>query len=202
MKRIREVVEGGGGFEAQLAEIEALAAYRGGNWTPLVERFFRSDRPTMFKLARILTFVPTSRDRTVLDALEHAVAHRHLTRELIPASTGDSSALDLSFASQQWRTTVYAKDQPGMLLRRHFEAMVFTYLVESSAAATSPWPVPRTSATGRRCCCRGSRWSRRYHSSASRPASRPPPTASWTTCGNTSLGSRIRSTPGTRTTPT
>jgi hypothetical protein len=142
VKRIREVVEDSGGFEAQLAEIEALAAYRGGNWTPLVERFFRPDRPTMFKLARTLTFVPTSRDRSVLDALEHAVAHRHLTRELIPdvplapaipTADGEGSrpgALDLSFASQQWRTTVYAKGRPGMLVRRHFEAMVFAYLVE------------------------------------------------------------------------
>ncbi|MBX9399373.1 hypothetical protein K4749_38950 [Streptomyces sp. TRM72054] len=83
VKRIREVVETGGGFDAQLAEIEALAAYRGGNWTPLEERFFRPDRPTMFKLARTLTFVPTSRDRSVLDALQHALAHQHLTRELI-----------------------------------------------------------------------------------------------------------------------
>ncbi|SOD62431.1 hypothetical protein SAMN06297387_105248 [Streptomyces zhaozhouensis] len=130
VKRVREVVEDGGGFETQLAEIEALAAYRGGNWTPLVERFFRPDRPTMFKLAQTLTFVATSRDRSVLNALEHAVSHRHLTRDLIPAGTGDGSALDLSFASQQWRTTVYAKDQPGMLVRRHFEAMVFAYLVE------------------------------------------------------------------------
>lgn len=130
VKRIREVVETGGGFESQLAEIEALAAYRGGNWTPLVERFFRPDRPTMFKLARTLTFVPTSRDRSVLDALEHAVASRHLTRELIPAVGVDGSVLDLSFASAQWRTTVCAKGQPGMLVRRHFEAMVFTYLVE------------------------------------------------------------------------
>ncbi|MCX4784567.1 DUF4158 domain-containing protein [Streptomyces sp. NBC_01264] len=142
VKRVREVVEGSGGFDAQLAEIEALSAYRGGNWTPLVERFFRPDRPTMFKLAQILTFVPTSRDRSVLDALEHAVANRHLTRELIPDTPGAPAAatddgdpvppkvLDLSFASQQWRTTVYAKDRPGMLVRRHFEAMVFTYLVE------------------------------------------------------------------------
>ncbi|MGW2586591.1 hypothetical protein ACWCYZ_35715 [Streptomyces virginiae] len=128
VKRVREVVEGSGGFDAQLAEIEALSAYRGGNWTPLVERFFRPDRPTMFKLAQILTFVPTSRDRSVLDALEHAVANRHLTRDLIPdtprapaaaADDGDlvpPQVLDLSFASQQWRTTVYAKDQPGMLV--------------------------------------------------------------------------------------
>lgn len=69
VKRIREVVDDGGGFEAQLSEIEALAAYRGANWTPLVERFFRPDRPTMFKLARTLTLVPTSRDRSVSDAL-------------------------------------------------------------------------------------------------------------------------------------
>ncbi|MFI9825839.1 hypothetical protein ACIHFC_36480 [Streptomyces sp. NPDC052013] len=46
VKRIRQVVEDGSGFESQLAEIESLAAYRGGNWTPLVERFFRPDRPT------------------------------------------------------------------------------------------------------------------------------------------------------------
>ncbi|MGW6215804.1 Tn3 family transposase [Streptomyces sp. NPDC055109] len=130
MKRIREVAEGSGGFDAQLSEIEALAAYRDGNWTPLVGRFFRPDRPTMFKLAQTLTFVPTSRDRSVLDASEHAVAHRHLTRELIPVTMADGSTLDLSFASQQWRTTLYAKDQPGMLVRRHFEAMVFTYLIE------------------------------------------------------------------------
>ncbi|MER6076394.1 Tn3 family transposase [Streptomyces sp. NPDC001817] len=141
VKRIREVVETGGGFDAQLAEIEALSAYRGGNWTPLVERFFRPDRPTMFKLARMLTFVATSRDRSVLDALRHALAHQHLTRELIPdtivaptAPAGgeapEPGVLDLSFASAQWRTTVYAKDRPGMLVRRHFEAMVFTYLVE------------------------------------------------------------------------
>ncbi|MFE5549218.1 Tn3 family transposase, partial [Streptomyces sp. NPDC056534] len=130
VKHIREVVEGSGGFEAQLAEIEALAAYRGGNWTPLVERFFRPDRPTMFKLARTLSFVPTSQDRSVLDALEYAVAHQHLTRELIPASGGDQTMLDLSFASAQWLATVYAKDRPGMLVRRHFEAMVFAYLVE------------------------------------------------------------------------
>ncbi|WP_143832019.1 hypothetical protein [Nocardiopsis sp. CNR-923] len=31
VKRIHEVVEGSGGFDAQLAEIEALAACRGGN---------------------------------------------------------------------------------------------------------------------------------------------------------------------------
>ncbi|MFF3313545.1 hypothetical protein [Streptomyces sp. NPDC002952] len=132
VKRVRETVESGGGFEVQLAEIGALAAYRGGNWTPLVERFFRPDRPTMVKLARTLTFASTSqdRDRSVLDALGRAVAHRPFTRELIPAGTGDGTALDLLFASAQWRATVYAKGRSGMLVRRPSEAAVFSYLVE------------------------------------------------------------------------
>ncbi|MFK0223979.1 hypothetical protein ACIQWN_38100 [Streptomyces vinaceus] len=141
VKRIREVVEGGGGFEAQLAKVEALAAYRGGNWTPLVERFFRPDRPTMFKLARTPTFVPTSRDRSVLDALEHAVAHRHLTRELIPTPSSPPHRRPVadprkrgcwtcrspsSNGARQYRRRI----SRGCLVRRHFEAMIFTYLIK------------------------------------------------------------------------
>lgn len=38
--------------------------------------------------------------------------------------------LDLSFAPKMWLKTVYSREQPGMLVRRHFEAMVFACLVE------------------------------------------------------------------------
>ncbi|WP_274919543.1 Tn3 family transposase [Streptomyces sp. WZ-12] len=140
LKLAREAVKRAGGFDAQLGQIEALAAHHGNNFTPLVERFFRPDRPTMFKLARRLTFVATSQDRRVLDALEHALAHQNLTCPLIPdtppptalceAADEAPRALDLSFASKNWLKTVYAKDVPGQLVRRHFETMVFTYLVE------------------------------------------------------------------------
>ncbi|MCY0924229.1 hypothetical protein OS965_40050 [Streptomyces sp. H27-G5] len=132
LKLAREAVERAGGVDAQLGQIEALAAHYGSNFTPLVERFFRPDRPTMFKLARRLTFVATSQDRSVLDALEHALAHQNLTRPLIPdtppatalcdaigeAVDEPSRPLDLSFASRNWRRTVYAKDAPGQLVRR------------------------------------------------------------------------------------
>ncbi|MFF7234508.1 DUF4158 domain-containing protein [Streptomyces sioyaensis] len=190
VKRIRKVVETGGGFDAQLAEIEALAAYRGGNWTPLVERFFRPDRPTMFKLAQTLTFVPTSRDRSVLDALEHALAHRHLTRELIsdvivdsPVATGagdraEPRALDLSFASVQWRATGIRRTGRGCWYAGTSRPWSSPTSSRSSAAGTSPWPVRRTSVTGRRCSSRGSEWSRRYRCSASKLASPRLPTAS------------------------
>ncbi|WP_411144385.1 hypothetical protein [Streptomyces sp. x-80] len=127
LKLAREAVERAGGFDAQLGQIEALAAHHGNNFTPLVERFFRPDRPTMFELARKLMFVATSQDRSMLDALEHALAHQNLTRPMISDTpptpvvrdAADGTAveppgpLDLSFASKNWLKTVYAKDQPG-----------------------------------------------------------------------------------------
>ncbi|MFE0729826.1 hypothetical protein ACFW2X_16530 [Streptomyces antibioticus] len=63
-----------GGFEAQLAELEALDAYRGSNYTALVERFFKPDRPTMFKIARRVSFTATSTDRTLLNSYLSAPA--------------------------------------------------------------------------------------------------------------------------------
>ncbi|GHH94071.1 hypothetical protein [Streptomyces capillispiralis] len=77
------VVETAGGFEAQLAELEALDAYRGSNYTALVERFFKPDRPTKFKIARRLSFTATSTDRSVLDALDHVLARQYLPRPLV-----------------------------------------------------------------------------------------------------------------------
>jgi TnpA family transposase len=137
LKNARAAIEAAGGFEAQLAELEALDAYRGSNYTALVERFFKPDRPTMFKIARRLSFTATSTDRSVLDALDHVLAHQHLTRPLVadthPTRTdenGEPVRLDLSFAPKMWLKTVYSREQPGMLVRRHFEAMVFACLVE------------------------------------------------------------------------
>ncbi|MCK8432691.1 hypothetical protein G3I77_06430 [Streptomyces sp. D2-8] len=137
LKNARAAIKAAGGFEAQMAELEALDAYRGSNYTALVERFFKPDRPTMFKIARRLSFTATSTDRSVLDALDHVLAHQHLTRPLVadthPTSTdenGELVRLDLSFAPKMWLKTVYSREQPGMLVRRHFAAMVFACLVE------------------------------------------------------------------------
>ncbi|MBI0378026.1 DUF4158 domain-containing protein, partial [Streptomyces albiflaviniger] len=137
LKNARAAIEAAGGFEAQMAELEALDAYRGSNYTALVERFFKPDRPTMFKIARCLTFTATSTDRSVLDALDHVLAHQHLTRPLVADThptrkdeNGELVRLDLSFVPKMWLKTVYSREEPGMLVRRHFEAMVFACLVE------------------------------------------------------------------------
>jgi TnpA family transposase len=125
----RETVERAGGFDAELADIEAVAAHHANNYAPLVARQWRRDRSTMFAFARTVELEATSADRSVLDALEHALAHSHLTRDYIPGHV-DGVMVDLSFASEQWQRLCRDPNDPGRLARRHFEACVFSYLAE------------------------------------------------------------------------
>jgi TnpA family transposase len=127
VRRARRIVEDAGGFDAQLAEIEAVSAHHANNYMPLVAKHRRRDRATMFAFTTVVELEATSADRSVLDAVEHAVAHAHLTRDFIPDHR-DGVRVDLSFASEQWQRTVVDRGHPGQLHRRHFEACVFTYL--------------------------------------------------------------------------
>ena len=125
----REAIERAGGFEAEMADIESVAAHHAENFMPLVARQMRRDRATMFAFARTVKLEATSADRSVLDALEHVLGHQHLTRDLI-ADQADGVALDLSFCSEQWQRLIRPREHPGRLDRRHFEACVFTYLAQ------------------------------------------------------------------------
>ncbi len=125
----RATVEQAGGFDAEFEDIESVAAHHANNYMPLVYRQMRQDRATMFAFARTVELEPTSAERSVLDALEHALAHQHLTRDLIP-DRSDGRPVDLSFASEQWQRLLRPRKHPGRFDRRHFEACVFTYLAE------------------------------------------------------------------------
>ena len=125
----REAIERAGGFETELADIESVAAHHAENFMPLVARQMRRDGATMFAFARTVKLEATSADRSILDALEHVLAHQHLTRDLI-ADHANGVALDLSFCSEQWQRLICPRQHPGRLDRRHFEACVFTYLAQ------------------------------------------------------------------------
>lgn len=135
---IRTQVAAAGGLARQLADIEEVSAYHGDNHEMLMQRFFRKDRSVMFDLIGRLTFEATSADRSVLDALDWALQHWTLTRDHIPDhyvtrdEQGDEVrvTIDTSFASGNWQKVIRDKARPGKLVRRHFEACVFTYLVE------------------------------------------------------------------------
>jgi TnpA family transposase len=128
------VVQEAGGFAAQLADIEEVSAFHGDNYEVLVHRFFRKDRAVMFELVGKLELKATSRDDSLLVALEHARDHEGMRRDFIPlpprVEGSDDPESGIMFASGNWRRVVMDRQRPAMVARRHFEAMVFTYLAE------------------------------------------------------------------------
>ncbi|WP_331720547.1 Tn3 family transposase (plasmid) [Streptomyces sp. NBC_00161] len=123
-------VEGLGGFDAQYAQIERVSAHHGDNWEVLLHRHLKADRPVMFDLTDVIELKATSEDSLVLDALDHAKAHRALTRDFIPDRDADGRRVDVSFATQNWQKAIRDRRRPGYFVRRHFEAMVFYYLAD------------------------------------------------------------------------
>jgi hypothetical protein len=131
--RALAAVEEAGGFAAQLSDIEEVSAFHGDNYEVLVHRHFVKDRSVMFELVDKLELAATSSDASLLAALEHARTYQAKRRDFIPLPDpidGDDAVSGIAFASQNWRRAVTDRRHLGMVARRHFEAMVFTYLAE------------------------------------------------------------------------
>jgi len=127
-RRVRELLDEGGGPDALLAAAVSLSAHRGGNHLPLLWGFYKGQRATLFRVARSLVFRPTAEDRSLMVALGFVLEADRLGRR------GEflEGELDLSFASERWRELLVAEIGDGrpMLARRHLEACVFSSLAQ------------------------------------------------------------------------
>jgi TnpA family transposase len=136
---LHQVLAPRGGVDLLLADCEAVSAYHGDNYLPLIYRFYASHRPALFAFARALEFTATSADRSVLDAVDVVLANQHRKGPWLVAD------VDLGFASEAWRQLVVARagdrTRTGataaaaaatggslVLDRHHFEVCVFTHL--------------------------------------------------------------------------
>jgi hypothetical protein len=138
-KALLATIDANGGLAELRAEHEALTAHHHNNYLPLLDRFYRSHRPLLLRLASVLVLEPTSTDRRLLDALEFVLANQARTAEYIPDScvvtdpgTGQrvTRALDTSFAPEAWQPVIRDRRRPGRLVRRHLEICVFSCLAD------------------------------------------------------------------------
>ncbi|MFJ2034280.1 Tn3 family transposase [Streptosporangium sp. NPDC087985] len=137
-KAVLEVVEQRGGLPALVAEHEELAAFHGDNHLPLLETFYRSHRPLLLRLARILDLEATTTDRRLLDALDFVLAHAGRTSEYVPDQhtvdtperVRQARVVDTSFAPEARQKVIRDRRRPGQLVRRHFEICVFSCLAD------------------------------------------------------------------------
>jgi hypothetical protein len=101
----------------------------------------RSHRSALFTLVEAIDLEATSAERSVVEAVEFLRALRGAKAALVPEQMtlqrpgpdGESVTVTLSidveaFASGMWRKVLRDKKRPGMLVRRHLEVCVFSYL--------------------------------------------------------------------------
>ncbi|MEO1765262.1 MAG: Tn3 family transposase, partial [Cyanobacteria bacterium J06629_18] len=115
-----------GGAEQLLNECEAINAYKGNNYLPLLWKFYKSHRSTFFRLLNALQFESTTSEQSVVEALNFILENQskrgHYLRNTID--------LDLEFASPQWQKLLFVEQgNKTKIVRRHLEVCVFSYLM-------------------------------------------------------------------------
>lgn len=116
-----------GGVAGLSAAHEAVSAHHGNNYFPLMERYYRSHRATLFALLDVLELEAASTDHKVLDAVAVLRAGRRRIGEYMPGHH-DGQPVDISFASEAWQAALADRRRPHRLRRRHFEVCVFAHL--------------------------------------------------------------------------
>lgn len=122
-RSIRSLLSNRGGTQALQEDCTAINAFSGDNYFPLLWRFYRSHRPTLFRMVHLLTMTSTSEDQSLMQALDALLAHENRKGAWI------DEAVDLSFSNERWKRTVLVKTDDGERISRpHFEVCVFSAL--------------------------------------------------------------------------
>ncbi|PTU78906.1 hypothetical protein DBO86_11665 [Pseudomonas indoloxydans] len=122
-RSIRSLLSNRGGAQALQEDCTAINAFSGDNYYPLVWRFYRSHRPTLFRMVHLLTMTSTSEDQSLMQAVDVLLTHENRKGAWI------DEAVDLSFTNERWKRTVLVKTDDGERISRpHFEVCVFSAL--------------------------------------------------------------------------
>src|ERR1700677_460533 len=114
-----------GGTAKVSQDCEKVSAYNSKNYLPLMLDFFHKKRALLIGLLKILKIHSATQDHSLIQAIQIMLEQANKRTRLIKLE----NALDLSFASEEWKNLVYQKDQNKTHIDRYyFEACVFTYL--------------------------------------------------------------------------
>ena len=118
---------------ALLQDCEAHLTYAGNNFAPFLWKFYRSHRPTVFRLLKLLPLRAASQDTTLIQAITFLLAHERSKGDWIVVTIKDAPTLDLSWLPVGWWrlvTDLHTRDQaPQRVNRRHFEACVVSQML-------------------------------------------------------------------------
>ena len=122
-RTIRTLLTKHGGAAALHDDCAAINAFSGDNYFPLLWRYYRSHRSTLFRMLRLLIITSTTEDKSLMQALDVLMKHEHRKSLLI------DDTVDFSFTNERWKRTVQVKTEDSERInRQHFEVCVFSAL--------------------------------------------------------------------------
>ncbi|MEM9544133.1 MAG: Tn3 family transposase [Cyanobacteria bacterium P01_E01_bin.42] len=121
LQAVQSTLTAFGGTEKLLHQCEAITAYKGNNYYPLLWQFYKSHRAAFFRLIHALKLESTTTDIRLTNALIFLLLNSHRRGEWLRGS------VDLSFASQEWQKLIITP-QNQKIARRPFEVCIFSYL--------------------------------------------------------------------------
>ena len=126
VEQVNRVLVPEGGAEQLLSECEAINAYKGNNYLPLLWKFYKSHRSTFFRLLNALQFESTTSEQSVVEALNFILENQSKRGRFLK----NTIDLDLEFASPQWQKLLFVEQgNKTKIVRRHLEVCVFSYLM-------------------------------------------------------------------------
>ena len=123
--RVRTLLSEHGGVDALAAQCETVSAWHRNNDLPLLWPIHARHRALLFRLIDLLDIRPATQDCRLLNAWTVVSTHRHARRSDIQ---GD---IDLSFASQRWRSFMVRRRPEVAVDRRALEGGVFIDLADA-----------------------------------------------------------------------
>jgi TnpA family transposase len=126
VEQVNQVLIPSGGAEQLLSECEAINAYKGNNYFPLLWQFYKSHRSTFFRLLGALKLESTTSEQSLVEALNFILENQSRRGQFF----NNTINLDLDFASPQWQKLLFVEQgNKTKIVRRHLEVCVFSYLM-------------------------------------------------------------------------
>lgn len=123
LETIQSTLSANGGLDQLLSQCEAITAYKGNNYYPLLWRFYQSHRATFFRLIKAVELESTTTDNRLINALNFLLENSHRRGEWLMGK------VDLSFTSKEWqKIVIVTQNQTQKIARRPFEVCIFSYL--------------------------------------------------------------------------
>lgn len=111
-------------LEQLIEECENAAATLTDNFFPLIWRSYRTHRSTLFRLLKSLSFVSTSQDQNLLEALEFLLKSENRRAEYLEPQ------IDIFSAPEKWQKVILKNIEGETFYeRKHFEVYVFSNLM-------------------------------------------------------------------------